>query len=93
VTVTQGVGDTLRRALESITDPFEGMIVTRETAIEDTIESSQDQIDDMEVRIALMRDALIRQFTAMEVAVTEYNSIGSFLGSQLASISAGTSTA
>ncbi len=93
VTVTQGVGDTLRRALESITDPFEGMIVTRETAIEDTIESSQDQIDDMEVRIALMRDTLIRQFTAMEVAVTEYNSIGSFLGSQLASISAGTSTA
>ena len=78
----------LRRALESITDPFEGMIVTRETAIEDTIESSQDQIDSMEVRIALMRDTLIRQFTAMETAVTQYNSLGSFLGSQLAGLSA-----
>ncbi|MDA0746912.1 MAG: flagellar filament capping protein FliD, partial [bacterium] len=88
VKVTQGVGEQLDRALKSITDPFEGLIATREKAIQDTIASSQNQIDKMEVRLTLMQDTLLKQFTAMEVAVAELNSMGSFLNSQLASISA-----
>jgi len=40
----------------------------------------------LESRIALKEDTLLKQFTAMEVAVAEFNSIGSFLGAQLASL-------
>lgn len=86
VTITQGVADQIRRTLESLTDPFEGLIVTREGAIEDTIESAQNQITALEQRIALKQSTLQKQFTAMETAVAEFNSLGSFLGAQLASL-------
>jgi len=86
VKVTQGVAEQLRRSLKSITDPLTGMIATREDAIDDTIDATQDQIDAMEDRILLKQDMLVRQFTAMETALAEYNAMGSFLGSQLASL-------
>ena len=89
VKITQGVADSLRRSLESITDPFEGLVATKEDAIQDTIDSAQDQIEAMEERLALTESTLLRQFTAMETAVAEMNSVGAFLGSQLASISGG----
>jgi len=88
VLVTQGIADLLRRTLISVTDPLGGMIATREEAIEDTIEATQDAIDEMEDRILMKEEGLLRQFTAMETALAEYNAMGSFLSSQLASISA-----
>ncbi|MCZ6632057.1 MAG: flagellar filament capping protein FliD, partial [bacterium] len=86
VTITQGVTDLLRRQLESITDPFDGLVANRESAIEDTIQAAQDQIASMERRILLKQNSLARQFTAMEIALAEFNSLGSFLGAQLASL-------
>ena len=86
VTITQGVADQVRRTLGSITDPFEGLIATREGAIEDTIESLVDQVASLEDRVALKQDTLQKQFTAMETAVAEFNSLGAFLGAQLASL-------
>ena len=86
VTITQGVADQIRRTLGSITDPFEGLIATREGAIEDTIESLVDQVASLEDRVALKQDTLQKQFTAMETAVAEFNSLGAFLGAQLASL-------
>ncbi|MBT5828945.1 MAG: flagellar filament capping protein FliD, partial [Candidatus Latescibacteria bacterium] len=85
-TIVQGVADQIRRTLTSLTDPFDGLIVTRESAIEATIEAAQQQVGALESRIALKEDTLLKQFTAMEVAVAEFNSIGSFLGAQLASL-------
>jgi len=86
VNVTQGIADQVRRTLKSITDPFEGLVATREKAIDDTIKSAQDQIVALNARIALKESTLLKQFTAMETAVAEFNSIGSFLGAQLASL-------
>ncbi len=86
VNVTQGIADQVRRTLKSITDPFEGLVATREQAIDDTIKSAQDQIVALNARIALKESTLLKQFTAMETAVAEFNSIGSFLGAQLASL-------
>lgn len=85
-TIVQGVADQIRRTLTSLTDPFDGLIVTRESAIEDTIEAAQEQVSALESRIALKENTLLKQFTAMETAVAEFNSIGSFLGAQLASL-------
>ena len=86
VKVTQGVAEQLRRSLKSITDPLSGLVAARKEAIDDTIDATQDQIDAMEDRILLKQELLVRQFTAMETALAEYNSMGSFLSSQLASI-------
>ena len=86
VKITQGVADQLRRTLKSVTDPFEGLVTARRSAIEKTIEVAQNQITALDARLALKRDTLSRQFTAMEKAVAEFNSLGAFLGSQLASL-------
>jgi flagellar hook-associated protein 2 len=89
VKLTHGVAEQLRRTLDLITDPFEGLVKTRETAIQDTIDATQAQIDAMEDRLLLKETTMLRQFTAMETIVAELNAIGAFLGSQLASLAAG----
>ena len=88
VQVVQGVANQLSRALASMTDPIGGLIATRETAIEDTIQANVEQIERLQERLALKQSTLQRQFTVMETTLAELNSMGSFLGSQLASLSA-----
>ncbi len=86
IQIIQGVADQLRRSLEAITDPFEGLVATRQQAIEDTIESNDAQILALEERLELKRSTLQRQFTAMETAIAQLNQLGSFLGAQLAGL-------
>jgi flagellar hook-associated protein 2 len=88
VTVTQGVGEQLRRALKAMTDRFTGLVATRKKAAQDTIDDLQKQIDSMEDRIGRSRQGLVRQFSALESTVSTFNSLGTFLGSQLANLSA-----
>ena len=88
VKIIQGVASQLSRVLASMTDPTEGLIATREGAIEDTIQANIEQIERLERRLELKRSSLQRQFTVMEITLAELNSMGSFLGSQLASLSA-----
>jgi len=90
VTLTQGVADQVRRTLKSITDPFDGLIATREGAIDDTIAAALEQIASLNSRIEVRLSNLQKQFTAMETAVAQFNSLGSFLGSQLAATTATT---
>jgi flagellar hook-associated protein 2 len=88
VTVTQGVGEQMRRALKAITDRFNGMVATRKKAAQDTIDDLQKQITSMEDRISRSRQGLVRQFSSLESTVATFNSLGTFLGSQLANLSA-----
>ncbi|MEE2754172.1 MAG: flagellar filament capping protein FliD [Candidatus Latescibacterota bacterium] len=87
VQIIQGVANQLSRSLASMTDPLDGLIATREGAIEDTIEANVAQIARLEERLELKQSTLQRQFTVMETTLAELNSMGSFLGSQLASLS------
>ena len=86
VTVTQGVAEQMRRALKSITDRFSGMLATRQNAARDTIDDIQDQIDRMDLRISRTREGLVRQFSTLESTVSNFNSLGTFLGTQLANL-------
>ena len=90
VKIIQGVASQLSRTLSSMTDPIDGLIATREDAIEATIEANIEHIERLEKRLDLKRSTLQRQFTVMETTLAELNSMGSFLGSQLASLSAQT---
>jgi flagellar hook-associated protein 2 len=86
VNIVQGIADQIRRSLKSITDPFEGLIASRDGAIEDTLKAAQEQIAALNARVAVKESILSKQFTAMEKAVAQFNSLGSFLGAQLASL-------
>jgi flagellar hook-associated protein 2 len=90
VKIIQGVASQLSRTLSSMTDPIDGLIATREDAIEATIEANIEHIERLLERLDLKRTTLQRQFTVMETTLAELNSMGSFLGSQLASLSAQT---
>ena len=69
---------------------FDGLIATREGAIDDTIAAALEQIASLNSRIEVRQSILQKQFTAMETAVAQFNSLGSFLGSQLAATTATT---
>jgi flagellar hook-associated protein 2 len=88
IKIIQGVANQLSRSLGAMTDPQNGMIATREGAIEDTIQANVDSIERLLERLELKQRTLQRQFTVMETTLAELNSMGSFLGSQLASLSA-----
>lgn len=92
ISIIQGVADLLRRRLESITDPFEGLLTTRQQAVEDTIEANNEQILSLEERLELKRVMLQRQFTAMEQAIAQLNSTSAFLGAQLAGMASQSAT-
>ncbi len=88
IKVIQGVASALSRTLAAMTDSVDGLIATREGAIEDTIQANVEQIERLEARLLVKRSTLQRQFTVMEITLAKLNSMGSFLGSQLASLSA-----
>ena len=88
IKIIQGVANQLSRSLGAMTDPQNGMIATREGAIEDTIQANVDSIERLLERLELKQRTLQRQFTVMETTLEELNSKGAFFGSQLASLSA-----
>ncbi len=54
-----------------------------------TIKDLQDSISDWDTRLALRKDTLTQQFTALETALSQMNSQSSWLSSQIGSLSSG----
>ena len=82
-----GVARQLGDSLNSITDSFDGSLVKREQAINDTIDDLDRQIVDMERRIELKRLNLVNKFAALEGSIATMQSQGNFLTQQLAGLS------
>jgi flagellar hook-associated protein 2 len=84
-----GLGQKAEDVADLLTDPLDGTIKARQDAINARITSMQSQIDRMELILEKREASLVRQFSALEKAVSQYNSIGQFLTNQLASYSEG----
>jgi len=87
LTVSRGVASRLNDALENITKSVDGTIARRTSALENQIEALDRQITDFDARLERRREELYKQFLAMEEALSQYQSEGSYLESQLASLS------
>ena len=72
-----------------ITDNIDGTLKNRERAINDTIESLDDQIVAMERRVEQTRTHLVSKFAALEGNLATMQAQGSFLTQQLAGLTAG----
>jgi flagellar hook-associated protein 2 len=81
----QGVADVA-------SDPYEGTITTAVTGRTTTIDRLKDSIDAWDDRLALRRESLTRQFTALETALSQMNSQSSWLSGQLSSLSSSSSS-
>jgi flagellar hook-associated protein 2 len=84
---SKGVGARLNEYLMGLTMPAVGAIGMRETAISESIQTTQDQIDEMTTRLAARRDSLLQQFQHMEEAVSSLNTQGNYLANMLGGLS------
>ena len=77
---TAGVATALATALEPITRTGDGVFATRDDAYEDRIAILDRSIENLEARLEVREEVLIRQFTALESSVARLQNQSSFLG-------------
>ncbi len=87
VTVSLGIAEQLTTEIKFLTDKsYTGMIFSEEEDIQKRTEDINDQIDDLNLRIAKKEDDLKRRFTALEVTLSRLQGQSSYLSQQLANI-------
>ena len=86
ISVAHGLGSKLDNSLENITKSIDGSIARRTSALNKQIESINDQISQYEERLEIRREDLYDQFLQMETLLSEYQSTGSYLETQLESL-------
>ena len=88
VTVTKGLAATLDDLLNDLLDPVSGGLKTIDERFDSEAQSLQDSLDRQQSLFDLQREALIREFVALETSLSELKSTGDFLTTQLASLNA-----
>jgi flagellar hook-associated protein 2 len=60
--------------MESLTDRFTGVFTLQDNALKTNVESLSTRIEELDARLELRRDRLIRQFAAMEESLSSIQS-------------------
>lgn len=82
-TDSTGIGDVVGDLVDVYTDSLDGIIKTRTDSLQNSISDMDDRIANMELRVELYTKNIQRQFTAMESAIANINSVGQFLSAQV----------
>jgi flagellar hook-associated protein 2 len=88
VTITKGVAARLSDLLDSYTATGDGLFDRRIRAYQNQIDNLEERIADFDERLAVRRETLKQEWAAMEEALGQLNSQGSYLTGQLASMNA-----
>ncbi|MGI9628903.1 MAG: flagellar filament capping protein FliD, partial [Longimicrobiales bacterium] len=88
LTYSRGVGAAMERATDILLSAEAGSIDEVVGSLDLQIDTLNDRVVDMEIRLDRRRDALILRFARLEEAVAVAQSQGEFLSSQLANLSA-----
>jgi flagellar hook-associated protein 2 len=86
ISVVKGLASKVDETLERITDSVDGSIARRIAAINEQMENIKDQIENWDERLAKRQEYLYEKFAAMEEALSEYQTAGTYLEAQLKSI-------
>ncbi len=86
LTVTRGVAARLDQVLNNFLDPVTGRLKTISDGFDDRIESLQKSIDHQTAQFDIQREKILKEFIALESAISELNNTSSFLATQLAGI-------
>jgi flagellar hook-associated protein 2 len=78
-----GIGDRISALTKTYTDPIDGILITRQDGLNDSIHRADDAIAKLELRVDSFEANLVKQFTAMEQVVGQLKSMGAFLTSNL----------
>lgn len=82
-TLTLGIADLLERQLGFITDASDGYVTYKQTSLENSIDSFETQIEQMEASLNRKMDVMISQFVAMEQVIGQLQTVSSWLTSQM----------
>ena len=85
--MTEGITGRLNGYIRSVLDSETGLLKTVNESFESRIASIDKSIERVEEITASRREALIAEFTALESILNELQTTGSFISSQLSSIS------
>jgi len=80
---TTGVAARLTAAIDVFTDPHDGAIKLRKDGIQRSLALVDDQIAAAERRVGSYEQSLVRQFTALESMMSQFQTQGSYLASAL----------
>jgi len=81
---TPGLAQRLVSVVENATNPVSGYIQTRIDGLKSTVSDIETQISEWDDRLVLREQTLRRQFTSLELALSQMQAQGSFLGQALA---------
>ena len=76
---TGGFAQGAQEISDSLTDPFDGLLALEGKSLDRRQAQLGDRVEDLEDQLVLKRDRLVRQFAAMEEAVSQINSFQSVL--------------
>ncbi len=85
---TPGFAARLAAAAKAASDPVNGALTTSVTSRQSNATSMQHNIDDWDIRLATKKDALTRQFTALEVSLSKLQNQSSWLTGQVNALTA-----
>lgn len=81
-----GFAARVQAVAKSASDPYQGTLTNAITSHNTAIKSLQDQISDWDTRLAMRRQTLTAQFTALETAMSKMQAQSSWLTSQINSL-------
>lgn len=87
ITVSKGISSVLGGVIESMTDSKSGVIERKTSGLSAEVENIDNQITDFNERLAVRKEMLQSQFQQMETLLSQLQSQGSYLTTQLDSIS------
>lgn len=87
-----GFAARVQAVAKGASDPYQGTLTNAITSHNSAIKSLQDQISDWDTRLAMRKQTLTAQFTAMETAMSKMQAQSSWLTSQINSLPGATST-
>ncbi|HHY37530.1 MAG TPA: flagellar filament capping protein FliD, partial [Clostridia bacterium] len=68
---TDGVGERLSKGIADLTSSPDGLVYSRGKALSDMVSDIDKRVEELEYRLDLREEYLIRQFTAMEAALVQ----------------------
>ncbi|HYW96208.1 MAG TPA: flagellar filament capping protein FliD, partial [Bacteroidales bacterium] len=83
IKLTLGTAELFDRVLFSITDSYDGYIAFKQDSLQDSIDSFDTRIEEMEARLDLKMENMINKFVAMETALSVMQSQSDWLSNQI----------
>ncbi len=83
VKITMGAAALFDRELYGITDAYEGYVAFKQTSLQNSIDSFEDKIENMEARLNRKMETMINRFVAMELALSKIQTQSQWLSAQI----------